>query len=128
MNDKRHFHLYARGWYKKSDNVLEDLKKIYDHYMGHDLGKDHDVMGYLLHLVAPYVDSERLFVEFINDMHPSNAWIIGCEREGLFEPTKEPYDLRVVRKCLSFLKFVPLEKIDIELGEPDSSILEPFKR
>ena len=61
MNKDRHFYLYAKNHYLKTD-VMKDLKAIYDHTMGHDLGNECDVMNKLLHLTFPYIKENNFIL------------------------------------------------------------------
>ena len=125
MNDCRHFYLYARGWYETTGDVIGDLRKVYDHLMGHDLGSACDVMSELLYLTYPFID-ERTFVKLVIDSHPSNAWVIGSpvpEGQWPLAPTEEGHYERYARACLSLLRFQKVEDIDCELGLPDPAVL-----
>ena len=124
MNESRHFYLYAKGWYETTD-VLADLRKVYDHAMGHDLGSANDVLRKLLHITAPFID-ERTFVEFANNIHPLNAWQVGSPidtDDGVFGPSVEDYWTRCARACMSLIRFQEIKNIDCELGLPDPEVL-----
>jgi len=119
----RHFYLYAKHHYKASDDVMADLKVIYDDFVGHDCGEERDIMHWLLKLGYLHIKSERDFSEFMNDIHPMNAFRVGCSSPGFMQPSEDPYWTRVARAILSRLFNTTVNEIDFDLGEPDESLL-----
>jgi hypothetical protein len=128
MKDRRHFYLYAKHWYRRSDDLMADLHKIHASVMLYGPVHDDCLVEYLVNLVAKYIiKSEYRFTNFVNDIHPLNSWKIGSPPEhGPFSPSKELHNVRVARKCLSVMRTLSVDEIGFELGEPDPSVL-PLK-
>lgn len=66
-----HTVLYAKGWYKKTDDIFEDLKRIlqYDNY---EPFTKSDVISIL---VRNYEDSFNFkLLNFLSDIHFENCW------------------------------------------------------
>lgn len=69
--------LYAKGWYKKSDDVWEDLKKILelDDYSPYDKMDVYNII-----LIAVQNSNIYRWIELrevLNGIHPSNCWKYG---------------------------------------------------
>lgn len=69
--------LYAKGWYLKTDDVFEDLKKILE-LDGYSPFTKYDVYSILLN----NVQSSNLYrwtelKEVLNGIHPNNCWRFG---------------------------------------------------
>lgn len=104
-----HVTLYAKNWYRKTDSVFEDLRKvlILDDYTPFT---DADVLVILL---KAYERSFQVsLIDFINDVHQSNCWKVGYYVKGFDwvknqENLKE-YDLytAIVYKILSDIRFL----------------------
>lgn len=124
LNPLRHYYLYAKGWYIKSDDLFADLKQIHAQWCAvsaEHLDRCH-VVTKLLELAYVHIKAcsdDRLFVEFVNDIHPENMWKI-C---SLVQGKDDDHYARVVRKCLSILCLTSKEQFPFDLGKPDYSIL-----
>jgi hypothetical protein len=67
MNSHRHFFLYAKGHYKTGD-IFEDLGKICDDYLGHNLHQKKDRIQILiggLELVKKPYTMEKIMSEVL---------------------------------------------------------------
>jgi hypothetical protein len=89
-------YLYAKHWYKRT-NIIEDMKIILGNRSGISpkfisLG---DIFYVLGHITYPHID-ERIFLEFINDIHPQNAWKVGGDKNTSIEEN-------IIREMLSIL-------------------------
>lgn len=105
INPYTHFYLYARGWYARSERLLDDLKTIAGHFSGihpRYISKS-DILNHMTHLA---------FVEINRSGNPeynfSNLVIQASNENAL-------------QACLSMLRYV--EVSGLNLGEPDYSIL-----
>ena len=63
-----HFYLYAKGWYKRSNNVMEDLKVIAKKYCGLSYCDDRDVFSLLTNLVYEEIKNETQFAKYVSDV------------------------------------------------------------
>lgn len=97
-----HIALYAKGWYKRSDNIWEDLKKCLscDGYSG-DIMSKYDVVTVILIAfeempIKRYYHSLR---EVLDGISPQRCWTRGY----YYKDNKEEYDMQeaTVRYCLS---------------------------
>lgn len=130
---RRHYYLYAKLHYEKSDNLIEDLKKIQAATFGYDIEYVNvaDIMHSLLTLVykhyfagVPEDDSihpnEMWFIEFVNDIQPERDWLFRQVHK------KWTFETAVCAKCLSMLMMTKVrdgDKIILNLGEADPKIL-----
>jgi hypothetical protein len=133
LNVLRHYYLYAKGWYHKSSDLFADLKQIHAQWCG--VGAEHlderDVIVKLLELTYVHIKAcsdDRLFIEFVSDIHPRETWKVGSKmisdsNGNLKWETDEQYYLRVARKCLSIFALTKVSEISFELGEADSEVL-----
>jgi hypothetical protein len=121
LNNKRHFYLYAKGWYKKGD-FIEDLKVICGNYSGCD--PEHisidDIFIVLSKEIFPLIKQDWNLRELLAGIDP---YAYGFNRKNT-----EDYWIRVLRKFISILDNTPvLDKIKgkkiIFLGEPDPDVL-----
>jgi len=118
MNTYTHYYLYAKGHYEAS-SIVDDLIKIHAdiyntpaEYCG--VG---DVKRDLLRLAYFYIkthhDPESKLAEFVDLLHPDNAWKINAADMG--------FDLRLIKNCLSILRLVKVE--GLELGQTNPKVL-----
>ncbi len=120
MNYKRHFWLYAKGWYaRNTENVLEDMASLCEHYSGYRSGWD----GLMLfqHLAVEEMlkgsdtSPDVAVNEFIKTLSPHPRYNLD------FKTWRD----RIVYACCTALGHVSVDKIEGDLGEPDYKILPP---
>jgi hypothetical protein len=105
-----HVALYAKGWYRKSDNIFEDLRKIleFDNYTPFT---NADVVTILL---RNYESSIKVsLVGFINEIHPTNSWKTGyMTQESMFKKEGKEFDLyeSIIYKILSDVRFLSVNE------------------
>jgi len=104
-NPYTHFYLYARGWYKKSENVVDDLKVLAGHYSGimPKYITMTDIMFHLTHLA---------FIEVNRSGNPEyffHRLVLQAGSENS------------IQACLNLLRYV--EVTELNIGKPDYSIL-----
>ena len=117
MKSKRHFYLYAKGHYKKT-NILEDLKTIQGEWAMVDtkfISID-DVMGHLLIMTYTHIKDEYDFASFIEGATPENVKFVGGDNSECFQ-------MAIIRKCLSIMKLSSIDKIPYDIGKACVSIL-----
>lgn len=116
--DFNHLLLYAKSWYKRSDDVVEDIRKIMAHRAGMETKfvSDGTLWGLMIHAFLKYVeprDIERLMEDLFKGP--------GCG----FDPVC-PLS-RAVESMLGKLSIVLVKKDDgtvlLNLGEPDPAVL-----
>lgn len=136
MNGDRHFYLYAKGHYKKT-NIFDDLVTIYSKVYGMDLTNETEkvkltyVSGILVNLVKHHMFKyDNAFFEFIAEISPENSYRVGYYHKlnkFLLQKNEnvEEYDFdkAVIHKCRSILSLTKVTDIPFELGEPDENIL-----
>lgn len=116
LNTYRHWYLYFKGWYKKT-NIIEDLKKIQSNWSGIDerhISK-YDVLSVVTSILYPHLSKDKFF-KFIDDSLKENTRFVGgsvnsCHIE------------RMIYSAKSILSKVDKDSIDGDLGYPDFSIL-----
>jgi len=113
----RHLYLYAKYYYKKSDNVIEDLKKVFKPLVGPGIDRQ-GVLYWLCKEVHKYLDCCDTFIDFISPMLTPDH--VMCT---LFKTEKRTTEEIFIDKCLSLLRFQPNNKIRVLLGEPDPNVL-----
>lgn len=138
VNGYQHVFLYAKHWYKRSDDVFADLKKILEHRNGVEAKHiSNGVVVSSLAGIARDIISEspntNEFTEFVNDVHPANCWKIGYTLKSRFpnspDALDEEYDYykAVVYKILSMISMITVLDDDgnviLDIGEPDENIL-----
>lgn len=97
-----HVVLYAKGWYQKSDDIWEDLKKIleFDNYTPFTKMDVYSI------IVTAFQESNIYRItelkEVLNGIHPDNCWKYG------YNCTKETYDMStaVMYYILSSIRFI----------------------
>lgn len=146
MKDKfslRHTVLYAKGWYKRSNNFWKDIMKCLeaDGYLGTFEG---DTLNQIKHRAAYLIvgQFERLpnkghansLQSFYENIKPHNIWKYGYyTKDFTFMRSKEEiekspdydYDEAVVRYCLSH--FLGLNKDEWNVCKPDYKNVLPRK-
>ena len=118
-NSFRHFHLYARGWYKKGD-FKKDMLKLQETYACcfTDLC---DVAGILLNEVHKCIKvNDHLFYKLFDEINPNSIRYTYGNTEG----QNYSYWERVCRASLNIMLNTSVEKIDGCLGKPDPDVLE----
>ena len=124
LNRHRHFYLYAKNHYKKTDTLM-DLKAIQGMWAGMDpecLMK-RDVVHLLLGIARPHIiKSEMAFRDFVKYLDPNYLWSF----PAFVKENGEDYDyqMALIHCCLSFLALARVDEIEGDLGEPDRQILE----
>lgn len=111
LNPYRHYYLYAKGWYKKSKNIINDLKKIQSNYSGvapEYLTID-DIITVINEIIYPIIKTSeysfnRLISVTINSTHKDKL-------------------LAYIKACLQEIESTNLTQFG-NLGLPDGSILE----
>jgi hypothetical protein len=132
----RHFFLYAKGHYKRSNDIFRDLSIIVSDMFLISYGKNknerkNDVFRIMLKIIE---DKKLLnyqgnsFSSFMIDIFPTNTWTYGYEHnQGTQFISKKvilkDYDYieAVIRKCLSILSSTE-NHIFGELGTIDKNI------
>lgn len=118
INPDSHIFLYAKGWYKRSKNQFDDLRKVLSHRNGVASKhiSDWDILEVLGDIVFPFIAiNSYKFGELIKDiLDPS-----GYNRR---------YSLKT-KVLMGYLRIINLTqvkedgKILISLGKPDYNIL-----
>jgi len=123
LNPHRHFYLYAKHHYKRTD-MLKDLQAIAENYSGvPGLSLREIFEGLLLGLVYKAItckgnNQEHFFEDFIKRLHPR-----GISNQERFSGEAYDYDRVAVRQSLGVLSIVACKDIEGDLGLPDPSIL-----
>lgn len=93
-----HVCLYAKGWYVKTNDIFEDLKKFLqlDDYSPFDKS---DVLSILIHRYEDIVDIDLL--GFLSDIHKDNCWKIGYPNNLEYD-----YYTAIIYKILSDIRFL----------------------
>jgi len=122
MNSYRHFYLYAKHWYKRTD-VIEDLKVLIKERSGIPIEyiRKRDIIDNLIDLawlsITRSGNPAISFREFVvNIAFPNDWWKFNCNKDV-------PIEVITINKCLSIMSITEVSKIDGELGEPDYNIL-----
>jgi len=124
-NCDSHIYLYAKGHYLKSD-LWEDLRKIMSlRSMGTPDNKVtiSDILLVLLSITYKYIDSKHRFLDFVNDLSPSNCWKVGY----IFKNEKYSYEKALAYKCLSILRNLEVSRIENGLDKPNEDLLHLSK-
>lgn len=120
MKDKKifplsHVVLYAKGWYKRTDNVWDDLLKILelDNYSPFDRS---DVYNIIVSSFSEFDHSESSLRNVLFTISENNCWKVGYYTKGNAEWSRRPkeelpdYDMQtaVIYYILSTLRFIEL--------------------
>jgi hypothetical protein len=109
--------LYAKNWYKRSDNIWDDMKKLLtaDGYYGDSMVKE-DIITVVSNHCFALDDHSFQISTFINSMIPSYTWKFGYYHKdvhSLFnlnnETNEYDYFEAVLRYCLSGLVCVEIK-------------------
>lgn len=141
-NSDSHYYLYAKKWYKRSEDIVADLRVIHGRWCGMDPSHvdTSDIVHKLLSLVWAHIafagspEFSGKFIDFVTGIAPENTWefgymhnrcnwISGAEREKLGVYS---YTVAVIYKCLSVLRLASVSSIPGGvLDEPDYTLLPP---
>lgn len=118
LNADSHVYLYAKGWYKRSKNSFDDLRKIYAVRNGCDEKyiSNKDILEMVAELTFQYIKDEHKFGNFITDIF-KNPY---CRYKGITSMRKVLNNLLGI---LSIVQIMTTYKILIALDKPDSTIL-----
>ena len=133
LNPYRHFYLYAKHWYKRTD-VVEDLRVILSNYCGIELQyiTKADVYHMMLD-IALSLASKNPYLQrnIIDNSSPDEGWKVGYATKssprfvtGPAGATLPDYDYQTafIYACKSFLCLTDRGQFG-NLGEPDYTIL-----
>ena len=117
-----HFYLYAKHHYKETD-ILEDLKKIYDHWIGHDYGNVEDALTKLKYIAFEQLDSydsfhrkEFIFSEFMQILRDTDFF---------GKPKDLPWNVRCAQAYFHILRWTDVEDLPFKIVEASETVL-PF--
>jgi len=118
--------LYAKNWYKRSDNIWDDMRKVLtaDGYYGDVMTKEDIITIVSNHCFALKDHHSFQISEFINSMVPAYTWKFGYyHKDSHFNQAKNEYNYfeAVLRYCLSGL--VSVKVSDLPELEADYTIL-----
>ena len=118
-NPSRHFYLYAKNHYLRTD-LKTDLLKILENYTGTPVEylKVGDLVAVLLPIAYKHINNEHQFTNFIYKNLSKTESII-----GKIETEPVEHYLIILETCLSTLVTVKVDDIDFKLGEIDENIL-----
>jgi len=136
-NSDSHFYLYGKDWYKKSDNIFDDLRLLLANYSDvplSDITHWH-VMDRLLQIVDIEVQKTvHIFYDFGRQILPQHTWEVGYyhttdNHSNRFEISKvsNEYDVMyaMAYKCLHIMRHTNTSHIEGGLCRPDFNILPP---
>lgn len=111
LNHHRHFYLYAKDWYQRTD-IIKDLIKLQANYCGTEEQYLHEnnVKSHLIDLVYKHIKNEHQFISFISDIN-NPFYFINTKGNG------------IIKACLKILANTEVKDIEDSLGEPDYTIL-----
>ena len=113
-----HTVLYAKGWYKASEDIFEDLKKILelDDYTPFTKA---DIFNILLSSAERFEHQAFDLREMIIGVHPKECWKVGyhtvdsfCKRNNEVYPQYN-YETAIVYYILSILRNLETEKWNV---------------
>lgn len=118
FNEFSHIYRYAKGWYKKTENKMEDLKKVLNH--AYYDPEDSDVINIISTLAFKHIQKsgnpEYRFGKLIEDLNPDSFFNKRFFSELSFQD-------RLISSCLSIIGLCHKDEIDGELAEPNENIL-----
>jgi len=127
MDKRRHFMLYAKGWYNGKSDRISDLKTILSEYTGID--KEYltkrDIMSVLLDLtfLFPSIRSaSSKCIDFVISLAPCNRWRHSTDGTDDYD-----FDEAVINTCISYLALTTKEECDRildGLGKIDQKLME----
>jgi hypothetical protein len=127
-NSDSHILLYAKGWYKKTD-IIEDMKILVAqrYFWNKEDCTIDNIVSCCINLIYRYCilnQPEHIacynFHNIFEDLKPDNIWKCG------YASRSYTYNEAIIRKTLSMLSIVSVQKDGIkliELDEPDEKIL-----
>ena len=118
MDNLRHFYLYAKGHYKRSEHIFDDLKKILERYSSVNekyISKE-DVLGVLNDIAFGYINKKWELLDFVQDINPVNIVGIYKKEQSFFDRTAIAY--------LNRLWWLNVKDIEGDLGKPDPTLLD----
>jgi hypothetical protein len=118
LNTYRHWYLYCKGWYLKTD-IIEDLKVIQSHWSGIAVEHltDNDVLQVMLDVVWPHIVNKYHFTEFMSNQLEDNIFIL-MNKDKAYGQIE-----RILLSARAIIMRADEESISGKLGEPDYSIL-----
>jgi len=125
LNSKRHFWLYAKGWYEEN-NIVEDLRKLISDYSYYEDANKSMIADFLADIVQEDIIVKNkpayCFSKFLENLHPDQRLYLGyrCEEK------EWDYHIAVIYNCLSFMRFQDKDTTG-DLGKPDENILNLSK-
>jgi len=130
LDEHRHFILYAKGYYKRSEQPIEDLRKLIANFTGNEerYVSINDIFWNIWDITVPHILSMTTFANGIDDLGKIVGGLIGTSekipvgKEGLVEKVcvdllNKLSNLKVKRKKAEGGAIV------VNLGKPDSNIL-----
>jgi hypothetical protein len=117
---EEHIYLYAKYWYKATDDRVKDLQTIIKNCEGLELNKMETIKIVYNMALDHIVNKENKITEFIDDISPENSWKVGYKHKD------NHYDfwIAILYKSLSVLRLQSKSDIDIELGSPKPEIFD----
>jgi len=127
-NRTEHIYLYAKHWYKRSDDPIMDVQTIIENCEGHEFSRK-DVVKIVFHIALRHLldndsggSTDFKVEDFIYDLNPDNIWKFGVK--------EYEYWTSVLLKSLSVLSLTDIEdikrlsNIDLFNGHPNSKVFE----
>jgi hypothetical protein len=120
---EEHIYLYAKYWYKSTEDKVKDLQTIIKNCEGMELSRM-EVIGIVYNMALNHIiNKEHMITNFISDIAPENSWKVGYDCESI-EDFKYDFWTAVLYKSLSILRLQSISDIDVKLGDPKSEIFE----
>jgi hypothetical protein len=121
---ERHLYLYAKYWYKRTDNIVADLKPYIARIIGLDTEqiKEDSIIYWLFKLVSQHYDWNLEMTELLSDLDPNNVWRVGYPNEKKYD-----YQTAIIYKLVSMLNMVQVidgDTLLVDIGEPDYTLYE----
>ena len=129
--------LYAKGWYKKSDDIVEDLKKCLD-ADNYSLFDKRDVSHILMNCISQIPWMMRNGIEYytlnlLDGVNPMICWKIGYYTKDNYHPTPRDiekglvlpeydFQMAIIHYCLSTLRFMETKDLG-GLPRPSKKVL-----
>lgn len=125
----QHVALYAKNWYKISDDIIEDLANCIE-ADGYNTFNKNDVISILLSKIIPISNLDK--VAYVKDIlfnvrerniNKYGYWTVGNSSDSYIKSTKiYDEDLAIVYYLLSALRLTNIEDLG-ELIKPDDKVL-----
>ncbi len=120
----KHYFLYAKGWYQKSNNIIDDLKKIQSNYTNID--EKHievmDILDRLYNIICDIIDQLNMsyrdffWTLMVKDLFDTNFFPF--ERSFKVE---YDYPTEFIKICLKHLRYIKV--INLNVTDVDENIL-----